>query len=262
MLDLDSLSAQIAILAPNGLIIRTNNAWDAMASSGSLAGKHENYLTNCETALARGFSQDRPIREGVAKVLSGHLPAFTDSFSRSLGRQQKVFQITAIGEHFMSRTGAAVFHTDITPLQNDALASISSRAQFESRAEHALDEAKGACLETALMLIQLHGLDEVNRTQGRGIGEHVALTLAKRLGACVRERDLIARLEGDQFAILFRAGTVATRIVPIISRIEAAMREAIIGVGFPLHANVGVALFPQDGNETGTLYSIADKRLR
>ncbi|ACK51440.1 diguanylate cyclase [Methylocella silvestris BL2] len=262
LLDLDSLFAQIAILAPDGRIVSTNMSWDAMASSGNLASKHTNYLSDCETALARGLSHDRPIKEGVAKVLSGRLPAFTDSFSRAWGRRQKIFQVTAIGQHFSSGKGAAIFHTDVTPLQRDPLASVSSRAQFLRRAEHVLDDAKGACLETALMLVELHGIDEVNRTQGRGIGEHVARILAKRLRACIREHDLIARLDGGQFAILFRAGTMATRIVPIICRIEAAVREGVIGVGVPLHATIGVALFPQDGEETRELYSAADQRLR
>ncbi|PNG25378.1 GGDEF domain-containing protein [Methylocella silvestris] len=262
LLDLDSLSAQVAILASDGFIVRTNTSWDAMASGGSLASKYENYLSDCTTALVRGFSQDRPIGEGVAKVLSGRLPAFSDSFSRLSGHKQRIFQITAISEHTLSRRGAAIIHTDITPLQRDPLASISSRELFETRAKQVLDEAKDACQETALMLIELHGVDEVNRTQGRATGEHVTRVLAKRLGGCVREHDVVARLDGGIFAILFRAGTVASRIVPVIARIEAAMREAIIGVGFPMNATVGAALFPQDGTEAGELYCVADKRLR
>ena len=84
----------------------------------------------------------------------------------------------------------------------DALTKLPNRALFMDRLEQALARAKIHNRLLALMLIDIHGLKNIDNAFGRNVGERALLELAARLKNSVRAEDTVARLGGDEFAIL------------------------------------------------------------
>ena len=110
--------------------------------------------------------------------------------------------------------------------------------------------------------MDLDGFKQANDTLGHGLGDLVLQTVAERLTQCVRQGDTVARLAGDEF----------TAILPRIGGAESAARVAakiLVELAHPLHlrgpgvtvaitASVGVALYPDDGQDPSTLLKHAD----
>jgi diguanylate cyclase (GGDEF)-like protein len=110
------------------------------------------------------------------------------------------------------------------------------------------------------MLIDLDRFKQVNDQYGHQMGDKVLQTAAKRMQACIRGSDLIARQGGDEFVAVLQdvehdstAGLIALRVIEELSRpFRFDGREASIG------ASVGIALLPEDGIDARTLFSRAD----
>ncbi|GAA1631862.1 putative bifunctional diguanylate cyclase/phosphodiesterase [Actinoplanes couchii] len=92
-----------------------------------------------------------------------------------------------------------------------------------------------------LLVIDLHGLAEINDSRGREIGDAVLIEVARRLRSLVGDGDMAARLGGDEFAVL--TGESAVPAYALATRIVTALGEpyALPGATLDLHTNVGLA---------------------
>lgn len=112
----------------------------------------------------------------------------------------------------------------------------------------------------AVLFLDLDRFKEVNDTLGHATGDVLLKGVAKRLKACVREHDSVARIGGDEFTILLKklksdkdAATAAQRIIDSLSRpFIIHSRTCTIGV------SIGVSLYPKDGDNPETLINKAD----
>ena len=84
---------------------------------------------------------------------------------------------------------------------HDALTGLPNRRLFHDRLEQALAQA-GRGVDLAVLCLDLDRFKAVNDTLGHPVGDKLLQELAQRLAACVREGDTLARLSGDEFAIL------------------------------------------------------------
>lgn len=124
-----------------------------------------------------------------------------------------------------------------------------------------LAERKGSNL--ALIYMDLDGFKPINDTLGHEAGDQVLIEIARRIQTVVRESDLVARVGGDEFVAVAidvegREGArqVCDRLLEAIRRpilLEAGPRE--------LGASLGVALFPEHGNDEETLIQLADSAM-
>ena len=113
---------------------------------------------------------------------------------------------------------------------------------------------------SALMLIDLDRFKEVNDTLGHDHGDALLREVAQRLSEVLRPSDTLARLGGDEFAILLRDLPHRGAIAEVTARIQGALERPfeLCGVAVELGASIGVALYPDHGEDLTTLLRRAD----
>jgi diguanylate cyclase (GGDEF)-like protein len=110
------------------------------------------------------------------------------------------------------------------------------------------------------MFLDLDDFKVVNDTLGHGAGDHLLQHVAERLSAALRQEDTVARIGGDEFAILLpsidsaiEAGTVADKII------RAVQQPFVLGEDeMRVTTSIGVAMYPLDGEDPDTLLANAD----
>jgi diguanylate cyclase (GGDEF)-like protein len=145
----------------------------------------------------------------------------------------------------------------------DMLTSLPNRRMFtqQFRSRLALSRRHGDPF--AVLLIDLDSFKETNDSYGHDAGDAVLIESAKLLRAAVRETDCVARMGGDEFAILLISPTDPVGISMVCQRIVGSFDAGIPFNGATLKAGccVGVAVFPNDGDSQDRLYKSADMAL-
>jgi len=142
----------------------------------------------------------------------------------------------------------------------DTLTGLPNRTLFADRADHALATAARERSNVAVLLMDIDHFKYVNDTLGHAIGDLLLLEVAARIQGVVKRRsDTIARLGGDEFALLLpgTGGGDAQRVADTILRaLETPM--TLDGHQVDVRASIGIAVFPEHGNERSTLVRHAD----
>jgi len=143
---------------------------------------------------------------------------------------------------------------------NDALTGLVNRTQFRELLQALLQQADGATAELAVVYVDLDAFKQVNDHWGHAAGDQLLQGLGERLLSVARRSDTVARLSGDEFAILIRGVADASAAVPVLDRLrEALVRPVVVGTRpVSLRASLGVAIAPTDGCDVDTLMSHAD----
>ena len=139
--------------------------------------------------------------------------------------------------------------------QHDPLTRLPNREMFRSRARHAIAHARRSGEVVAALVIDVDGFREVNETGSPNVGDAVLREVADRLAACVRETDLLARLSGDEFAMLLTGLKDPNGAATVARKVEASMQQPfeVAGFHFTLSASVGISLAPNDAIDAPTL---------
>jgi len=147
----------------------------------------------------------------------------------------------------------------------DALTGLSNRGRLAEHIQARLRAAgaDGAPPRLSLLLIDLDRFGHINDSLGHAVGNQVLRDVARRIQACLRKDDLLARVGGDQFAIV--AGlTDAAATERLATRVLAEVRKpCVLGdTTFTLTCSIGVALAPQHGHEADPLMRRAEQAMR
>ncbi|MEU4482284.1 bifunctional diguanylate cyclase/phosphodiesterase [Micromonospora sp. NPDC023966] len=112
----------------------------------------------------------------------------------------------------------------------------------------------------ALLLLDLDRFKHVNDALGHAVGDRLLVEVSARLIQVVGEEDLVARLGGDEFAIVVPGLTGTDQARERADRVVAALAEPVPLDGLPLDVggSIGVALFPEHGEDFATLMRHAD----
>jgi diguanylate cyclase (GGDEF)-like protein len=145
---------------------------------------------------------------------------------------------------------------------HDPLTGLFNRARFQQELEVRLGRTARS-ERFAVFCLDLDRFKEVNDTLGHPIGDLLLQTVACRLREVISETDILARLAGDEFAILQTGARQPTGATSLASRIldevsapyELASHQVII------EASIGIALVPDDGLDPNTLIRKADVAL-
>jgi len=144
----------------------------------------------------------------------------------------------------------------------DPLTGLSNRLRFGAELPRELDRARRHQLTAAVIMIDLDGFKPINDTYGHGAGDLVLVAVAEAMRRHSRTTDLPARLGGDEFAVLVPEATpdgvklYAERLRDAIAAATVTLPDGEeIGVG----ASIGVALFPEDGDNVKILLEQADQ---
>lgn len=192
---------------------------------------------------------------GCAWVIDVGQPRFA-SDGRFLGYVGVVLDITerrnAEDERF--RAQKQIYHM----VRYDALTGLPNRQFLREAFDHLLDPTARA--KTVVLRLDLDGLKAVNDAYGRSIGDLLLRRVAERLRKCLKKSDILARLGGDEFVVVrtgMRHDVEATKLAQeIIEAIGTAydLEGTLADIG----VNVGLALFPKDGQSLDQLIKAAD----
>jgi len=147
----------------------------------------------------------------------------------------------------------------------DELTALANRASFLERAGQHIASARAAAHGAAMLLIDVEGLKNINYCLGRAAGDQLLRSVAKWLRRHLGDFNLLARVGGDQFAVMLPEVTDRTAM---IERLEKAIQAFLVhpfylrGVLYRIGAKAGVALFPEDGRDADTLLSHVDAALK
>lgn len=147
--------------------------------------------------------------------------------------------------------------------EHDALTSLANRRSLRRRTAEFKAEAESCNSGFALLLIDLDRFKQINDNHGHPTGDKILSAVALRLTSACRSSDVVARIGGDEFAILLRqvrnideVRAFAERLIKVLSApYPMASQTHVIG------ASVGGALFPSHGRSVDQLFKKADMAL-
>lgn len=147
--------------------------------------------------------------------------------------------------------------------QHDALTQLPNRALFDDRLQHALATASRNSLPTAVLIIDIDRFKHVNDTYGHQAGDEMLCQVAHRLNQRVRACDTLARMGGDEFAIILSDLTALDDVMVVARSLNEKFKEPIELQGRKqfVTVSVGAAVYPRDASEARTLVKNADLAL-
>ena len=179
-------------------------------------------------------------------------------------------QIVALGR------GVAITARDVTERRRaedelrvlsevDALTGLLNRRGFETLAARHLKSAEHSTKSSYLFYFDMNGFKAINDSWGHAVGDEALVKMADVLRQTFRERDLIARMGGDEFvALALSCGEVTNSV---LTRLQAELaqqnsRNILAGDGYVLETAVGMARFnPEAPRSLAALLAMADREL-
>ncbi len=141
----------------------------------------------------------------------------------------------------------------------DALTDLPNRVSFREQLEQALKRVRRG-EQLAVLYLDLDKFKSVNDTLGHQGGDELLKTVAERLRKCLRDTDIVARLSGDEFAIVQTSVRDETDVTDLVKRIHDTIRLPceLSGHQLAADASIGIAMAPDDGTEPDQLLKNAD----
>jgi diguanylate cyclase (GGDEF)-like protein/PAS domain S-box-containing protein len=146
-------------------------------------------------------------------------------------------------------------------VQHDALTGATNRATLYDRLEHAISRSKRHKEKIALYFIDLNDFKLVNDHFGHEAGDRLLQGVAENIRACLRNSDTVCRYGGDEFIIMIEEVKGEEHLRSIQDAIQTAISEPIYlddNTTLYAKASIGVALFPDDADESEALIKAAD----
>jgi diguanylate cyclase (GGDEF)-like protein/PAS domain S-box-containing protein len=147
--------------------------------------------------------------------------------------------------------------------QHDGLTGLPNRNLLRQQMDDILLHTRRSAEQVALLVLGLDSFKAVNDTLGHGVGDKLLRGVAKRLRSTLREEDVLARLNSDEFAIVQRGVTRPEDTVLLARRLLEAVGEPYLldSHSVVVGATIGIAMSPGDGDESEKLLKNADMAL-
>ena len=230
-------------------------------------GMHLQEIVACRAAhgVSPVETPDSYLRQHVTRVSKGGIDNRVQEMADG--------RLIAISHRPMPDGGWLSIHEDITEkhrneqriaymAKHDALTELPNRLQLHEHMDNLAARARrGAAF--ALLYLDLDRFKQINDTHGHPAGDALLKAVAARLKNCVREIDMVARMGGDEFAILqtliksqAEASALANRVIKAL-----AAPFAIDNLQISSGTTIGIALSPKDGVNPDELIKKADLAL-
>lgn len=230
----DSISAQVAVLDHDGVVLQTNAAWRNYISDCAFeesVGK--SYLTLLDAIFSVDPATVRAVASGMAALVTAGDPHFSlpMPLQSRCGRWWFTIRITAV--HDAAQRLVAT-HEDVTALKCAELASAAlanvdhltnalSRQNFMALADQELARTLRYALPLVVLMLDLDHFKNVNDSHGHPAGDAVLKRFVQTVKEVLRESDVIGRVGGEEFAVLL-PNTTREGACALANRILAAVR--------------------------------------
>ena len=146
---------------------------------------------------------------------------------------------------------------------HDPLTNLPNRLLFDDRLAQAIERAKRGRQMFTVMLIDLDRFTLINDSLGLGTGDQMIKAVAERLVGTLRRSDTVARLGGDEFMVLLLGSSGAKSAARVAQKLIDVLRPPLVVGGHELTitASIGIAMFPDDGDDPSTLVKNAASAL-
>lgn len=234
------------VLGENPRILRSHhqddafykNMWNSLLTTGAWEGEIWNRRKNGEAYLE--YLAITAVKDSKGKILN-YVAVFHD-----------------ISELFSSKEQIA-YHTSY-----DALTGLPNRSLFMNYCSRQITCANPHDDTFAVALLDIDNFRDVNEGMGYEVGDRLLKRVARRIRKCCRSQDIIARLGGDEFALLIPCeDQMIEENLLIMGRVMEAVAQqfSIDGEQVFLKSSIGVAVFPNHGNESEQLLQKAEVAL-
>ena len=143
--------------------------------------------------------------------------------------------------------------------RTDGLTGLLNHRACHERLSEEVTRAAARDRPLSVVVLDLDHFKTINDAYGHGEGDKVLVAAAAKLRSAVREDDLVARLGGEEFALIL-PGVDGPRAAEAAERARAAIAEVGLGEG-SLSCSAGVASYPEDERDAGRLLELADGAL-
>ncbi|MBV6340434.1 EAL domain-containing protein [Candidatus Magnetobacterium casense] len=142
----------------------------------------------------------------------------------------------------------------------DVLTNIPNRMLFNDRLTQAMEQALRSGKKLAVLFLDLDRFKTINDTLGHDVGDMLLQETAVRLGRCIRRSDTVARMGGDEFAIIINNVSNSVSVTNVAKKIIRALSEPfyINDHECSIGVSIGISIFPTDSDNTVTLLKYAD----
>jgi diguanylate cyclase (GGDEF)-like protein/PAS domain S-box-containing protein len=201
---------------------------------------------NLQQRCKNGSCIDTEVRCNVLEVERGNILAYV-TCDVSLRKKHELQLIE--NQHRLDRMA-----------HHDQLTSLPNRHYLTAFLPNAIAEAKATNSMLGVVFLDLDRFKHINDTRGHETGDKLLQEVAKRLRACVRDSDVVIRMGGDEFVVVFRnvksydeVTQGAGRIIETLTRPIVIDRHSLQTTG-----SVGVSLYPRDGTDMVELLKHSD----
>ncbi len=146
---------------------------------------------------------------------------------------------------------------------HDELTGLPNRRLFADRLSTAIERANRMSTRLALLILDLNGFKGINDTLGHQAGDQVLREVSAHLRKSVRASDTLARLGGDEFIIVATDLGVDQSLDHFLASVRSALDKPIQveGQSMIVSASLGIAIYPDDADDSIKLLRIADQRM-
>ena len=143
---------------------------------------------------------------------------------------------------------------------HDSLTGLPNRKLFSDRLGIALTQAQRNKKEVGIAMLDLDNFKDVNDTLGHDVGDLLLKATAERLSAALRKGDTVARMGGDEFALILPDLKGVQDAIQVAQKIVESFRKPFLIDTHQLvvTTSIGIAVYPDDGIDEGVLVKNAD----
>ena len=146
----------------------------------------------------------------------------------------------------------------------DSLTGLPGRTMFMDRLAQAVALSRRDHKFVGVLFLDLDGFKLVNDRFGHDAGDQVLKTVARLWEGCVREADTIARLSGDEFAVILGGLEVSDDALPIAQKLIDAIGQPVLmadGEKCQVGVSVGISVYPRNALHINSLLTAADNAM-
>ena len=142
----------------------------------------------------------------------------------------------------------------------DSLTGLPNRSLLHDRLHLAIAQASREKLLLGVLMLDLDRFKSINETLGHRTGDKLLKAVSKRLLACIRDSDTLARLGGDEYVAILAGVAHEEGIATVAKKILAVVAEPFYIDGNEIFStcSIGIAMYPMDGEDSHTLLKHAD----